>query len=59
MRADLGGTELYAPLQAMFKTASDPEYPRQVFVLSDGAVSNASQCISLTRIEARSTRVFT
>ena len=46
MQADLGGTELLTPLEHIFtslKTLSG--LPRQIFVLTDGSVSNTNACI--------------
>ena len=45
MRADLGGTELLRPLQHIFKQPLLSGLPRQVFVLTDGSVSNTYACI--------------
>ena len=50
MQADLGGTELLPPLKDIFdqKVASH-DMTRQVFVLTDGAVSNTHACIDVVR----------
>ena len=45
MNADLGGTELLSPLQHIFRQPVSPGLPRQVFVLTDGSVSNTHACI--------------
>lgn len=45
INADFGGTELLPPLQHVFKQPSITGYTRQVFVLTDGAVSNTQQVI--------------
>ncbi len=45
LQADLGGTELLQPLDAIFCSPTVPGFSRQVFVLTDGSVSNTSQCI--------------
>jgi hypothetical protein len=58
MSANMGGTEILAPLRSIFKKAADPKYPRQLFILTDGEVSDPSSCIRECRIAADSTRVF-
>ena len=45
MEADLGGTELLGPLQHIFKQPLLSGLPRQVFVLTDGSVSNTHACV--------------
>ncbi len=59
MDAGLGGTEILAPLQAILATAPHPEIPRQLFILTDGEVSNTEAVIGLLRTHAATTRVFT
>ena len=57
MQADFGGTELLAPLQYIFKQKSQSSgLPRQVFILTDGSVSNTDSVISEVRKNAHSTR---
>lgn len=46
LNADLGGTELLSPLQHIFRQPVIPGLPRQVFVLTDGSVSNTAACIN-------------
>jgi hypothetical protein len=61
LRADLGGTEICAPLKAIFAQPTFGGYDRQVFVLTDGQVSNTSETVSVVRNALRSspsTRVF-
>ena len=45
LQADLGGTELLPPLEAIFRSQPSPGFSRQVFVLTDGSVSNTDRCI--------------
>ena len=54
--ADLGGTQLLEPLGFVFQQNLLPGLPRQVFVLTDGSVSNTQACINETKKNAHSTR---
>ena len=45
LRADLGGTELLNPLTHIFSQKLLPGLSRQIFVLTDGSVSNTQRCI--------------
>ena len=57
MRADMGGTELLTPLKFIFKQSSKSSgLPRQVFILTDGSVSNTSSVISEVRKNCHTTR---
>ena len=57
MQADFGGTELLAPLQSIFKQKPQSSgLPRQVFILTDGSVSNTDRVISEVRKNSHSTR---
>eukprot|EP00092_Neocalanus_flemingeri_P018239 GFUD01019739.1.p1 GENE.GFUD01019739.1~~GFUD01019739.1.p1 ORF type:complete len:927 (-),score=280.27 GFUD01019739.1:214-2994(-) len=57
--ANLGGTEIYQPLQNIFQKPLMAGLARQVFVLTDGQVSNSSACIELVRKNSSNNRVFT
>ena len=60
MQANLGGTEIAAPLRAALSgTAALSSHPRQVFLLTDGQVSNAAELVSMVRKQAASVRLFT
>ena len=57
MQADFGGTELLAPLQFIFKQKLQSSVlPRQVFILTDGSVSNTNSVISEVRKNSDSAR---
>lgn len=56
--ADLGGTEILRPLEIIFKKPLIEGYLRQVFVLTDGEVSNADEVLSLVRRHNGQARVF-
>jgi len=59
MNANFGGTEVYSPLQNIFTSQEIDGYARQIFLLTDGAVSNSDGVIQLVRKNATKTRVFT
>eukprot|EP01105_Mastigella_eilhardi_P025760 TRINITY_DN7111_c0_g1_i1.p1 TRINITY_DN7111_c0_g1~~TRINITY_DN7111_c0_g1_i1.p1 ORF type:complete len:835 (+),score=180.17 TRINITY_DN7111_c0_g1_i1:81-2585(+) len=59
MAADLGGTEILPPLMMLFKEKPIPGIPRQIFLLTDGQVSNSVECIKAVRDNAGTTRIFT
>ena len=50
VEADLGGTEIFSPLEHVLQLPRRAGKPRQVFVLTDGAVSNSLECIKLVRM---------
>merc|ERR1719334_1716368 len=59
MSANYGGTEIYSPLRNIFQQAKPaPSYLRQIFVLTDGEVSNASSIITLVNQNNAQGRVF-
>ncbi|KAN0029623.1 hypothetical protein ACTA71_007755 [Dictyostelium dimigraforme] len=57
--AHLGGTELLPPIKDILKNESDPEYPRQVFLITDGEISSRDQLIDFVAKESNTTRMFT
>ena len=57
--ADLGGTEILPALEHVLSAEPRPGLPRQLFVLTDGEVSNTDAVIALARKHAGHTRVFT
>ncbi len=56
--ADLGGTELLAPLQAVLGGPGGA-LPRRVMLLTDGQVANEAACIALAAEHAAAVRIFT
>jgi Ca-activated chloride channel family protein len=57
--ADLGGTEIHAPLQAILSTRPTVGEIRNVILLTDGQVSNEPQLIELARQWRTTNRLFT
>jgi uncharacterized protein YegL len=57
MSADLGGTEIYQPLSNLLKEKVHEGYPRHVFLLTDGNVSNTEGVIAMVRQNKKYCRV--
>jgi len=58
MTADLGGTELLEPLRWLQQRKPPSRCARQIFLLTDGEVSNVDEVINLCRDMAEFTRIF-
>ena len=58
MQADLGGTEILGPLSFALESPTSPTHPRQIFLLTDGQVSNTDQLVQLVRKHASGVRLF-
>ncbi|KAM9855899.1 von Willebrand factor A domain-containing protein 5B1 [Aulostomus maculatus] len=59
IRADMGGTNILAPLNWILRQPMNSGHPRLLFLLTDGAVSNTGRVIELVRCHARYIRCFT
>uniref|UniRef100_A0A3Q2ZPI6 von Willebrand factor A domain containing 5B1 n=1 Tax=Kryptolebias marmoratus TaxID=37003 RepID=A0A3Q2ZPI6_KRYMA len=59
IRADMGGTNILAPLTWILRQPMISGHPRLLFLLTDGAVSNTGRVIELVRSHARYIRCFT
>ncbi|XP_054912659.1 von Willebrand factor A domain-containing protein 5B1 [Poeciliopsis prolifica] len=59
MRADMGGTNMLAPLTWIVRQPTFSGHPRLLFLLTDGAISNTGKVIELVRSHARCIRCFT
>ncbi|XP_066458796.1 von Willebrand factor A domain-containing protein 5A-like isoform X2 [Eleutherodactylus coqui] len=59
MEADLGGTEILQPLKKIYKTAGMPDYPRQVFLFTDGEVGNTKEVVNEVQKNSDNHRCFT
>jgi hypothetical protein len=55
--ANLGGTEILAPLQHVYKIGPAPSHPRQIFLLTDGGVTNGDAVTALVGMHSQATRV--
>ena len=56
--ADMGGTEIYDGLKRVFDQPLKAGYPRFVFLLTDGAVSNTEQVLRLIQSNNHKAQVF-
>ncbi|KAJ5080791.1 von willebrand factor a domain-containing protein 5a [Anaeramoeba ignava] len=59
LQADLGGTEIGNVLNEVFQTNPVDGYSRQIFLLTDGDVSNTSEVIQIVQKNSQLARVFT
>uniref|UniRef100_A0A8C7QTR4 von Willebrand factor A domain containing 5B1 n=1 Tax=Oncorhynchus mykiss TaxID=8022 RepID=A0A8C7QTR4_ONCMY len=59
IRADMGGTNILAPLKWILRQPMHAGHPRMLFLLTDGAVNNTGKVIELVRSHARYTRCYT
>lgn len=57
--ANLGGTELLKPIQAVLESEPIPTHERVVFLITDGQVSNEDDIIDFVGNNLGSSRVFT
>ena len=50
MQANMGGTEIYSPLSFVFENMPLlPGIPSNIFLITDGAVSNTSSVLELVK----------
>ncbi|CAF0897560.1 unnamed protein product [Adineta steineri] len=58
MEADLGGTELVKPLKWLEAHEPKEGRSRQIFLLTDGEISNVNEVLNLCRSMSKSCRIF-
>uniref|UniRef100_A0A8D0H2N9 VWFA domain-containing protein n=1 Tax=Sphenodon punctatus TaxID=8508 RepID=A0A8D0H2N9_SPHPU len=58
LMADLGGTEILAPLQDIYRQTCREGHPRQLFVFTDGEVSDTDEVIAEVQHNGGSHRCF-
>ncbi len=58
LQADMGGTALLEPLEVALEEVASSEFPRIIFVLTDGNVENTEEVLKLVRTQAKTTRCF-
>jgi uncharacterized protein with von Willebrand factor type A (vWA) domain len=58
-KADLGGTEIEAPLRSILQSPVIEGYPKQIFLLTDGEVTNTQRVIDLVHAHTKYSRVHT
>lgn len=59
MTANLGGTEIYEVLQQLLSQKPIEDYPRQIFLLTDGGVSDTQEVIRMVALNNKYSRVHT
>ncbi|KAL6119435.1 vwa5b1 [Pungitius sinensis] len=59
IRADMGGTNVLAPLTWILRQPMFRGHPRLLFLLTDGAAGNTGKIIEVVRSHSRSIRCFT
>ncbi|KAK7811301.1 hypothetical protein U0070_002234, partial [Myodes glareolus] len=58
LKADLGGTEILRPLCNIYKAPSVPGHPLQLFVFTDGEVSDTFSVIKEVKLNSKRHRCF-
>ncbi|XP_076095358.1 von Willebrand factor A domain-containing protein 5A-like [Mytilus galloprovincialis] len=59
MMANMGGTDILSPLSAIYSMENNKDYPRQIFLLTDGGVGNTEAVVNLVGQNSHNSRVFT
>ena len=57
--ADMGGTEIFSCLKCIFDQPLKKGYPRFVFLLTDGEISNTNEVLDLVKENSNKAQVFT
>ncbi|KAG4070433.1 hypothetical protein HA402_005665 [Bradysia odoriphaga] len=59
LHADLGGTDIFNPLKALYETPWIDGYSKQFFILTDGEVYDTDRVLRIVKANAHKVRVFT
>jgi len=59
MSANMGGTAIFPALCKIYKRKPIKSYPRSIFLLTDGSISNTEEVASLIKAYNAEARVFT
>lgn len=57
--ADMGGTEIYEPIQDLLKLEAEEGLPRHLYLLTDGAVSDTDKIVQLIKKNRDACKVHT
>lgn len=57
--ANMGGTEIYQPIKFALEKNLINDYPRIIFLMTDGDVTNSDEIINLIRDKNKFSRIFT
>jgi uncharacterized protein YegL len=58
-KADMGGTEILKPINHVLNQESDPQYPKSIFLLTDGDVSSPDHVVKVVAENSARARVHT
>lgn len=58
MKADMRGTNLLGALSWVYQQPMQRSYPRQVFIITDGSISNVAKVLELVRRNACAGRYY-
>jgi hypothetical protein len=57
--ADMGGTEILEPINHVLDQETDPQYPKSIFLLTDGDVSSPEQIVKVVAENSAKARIHT
>ena len=57
MSADMGGTQIFNPLHNLLRQKPKDGYPKQIFLLTDGGVSNTEEVLKMVGNNSKFARV--
>eukprot|EP00347_Sterkiella_histriomuscorum_P015189 403357978 len=56
-KANMGGTEIFLPLKAIFSLPVDQELPRHLYLLTDGEVNDTKKVVDMIKFHSDTTKV--